>query len=119
MRTIFRITPGGKLTVLRCGNADCSTPIGPLVQGSDGNFYGTASVAGAKNPGTVFKITPAGKFTILHTMNGTTEGANPSAGTTPAKLQTAAIDLVFSEPENTAEGSRSNSRSKTFQLRDR
>lgn len=42
-----------------------------LIQGSDGNFYGTTedSMEGSSTPtgGTVFSVTPAGKFTLLHT----------------------------------------------------
>ena len=44
---------------------------GALIQGTDGNFYGTAQVSGGGGPntggGTVFSLTPAGKFTLLHT----------------------------------------------------
>ena len=38
------------------GNA----PDGPLIQGTDGNLYGTTQL-------TVFKMTPSGKMTVLHT----------------------------------------------------
>src|ERR1035441_2174643 len=31
-----------------------------LVQGSDGNFYGTTAYGGARQDGTVFKVTPSG-----------------------------------------------------------
>jgi uncharacterized repeat protein (TIGR03803 family) len=34
-----------------------------LIQGLDGNLYGTASLGGASNAGTVFKITAEGKLT--------------------------------------------------------
>src|ERR1017187_8322374 len=37
-----------------------------LVQGTDGNFYGTAAVGGPNNGGTVFKITPGGTLTTLY-----------------------------------------------------
>jgi uncharacterized repeat protein (TIGR03803 family) len=44
---------------------------GALIQGSDGNFYGTAQVSseGSSQPngGSVFSLTPSGKFTLLHT----------------------------------------------------
>jgi uncharacterized repeat protein (TIGR03803 family) len=36
-----------------------------LVQGSDGNFYGTTTYGGAKGRGTVFQVTPAGVLTTL------------------------------------------------------
>jgi uncharacterized repeat protein (TIGR03803 family) len=43
-----------------------------LIQGSDGNFYGTTFVSSEGNQsqpngGTVFSVTPNGKFTLLHT----------------------------------------------------
>jgi uncharacterized repeat protein (TIGR03803 family) len=50
-----------------------------LVQGTDGNFYGTTWVGGANNDGTVFKITPAGALTTLHSFE-VTDGAAPYAG---------------------------------------
>ena len=45
---------------------DGSNPYAGLVQGSDGNFYGTTYYGGANNEGTVFKITPSGTLTVLH-----------------------------------------------------
>jgi uncharacterized repeat protein (TIGR03803 family) len=54
------------------GVGTCPNGAGPnsLIQGSDGNFYGTArfSAEGELGPtaGTVFSLTPAGKFTLLH-----------------------------------------------------
>jgi uncharacterized protein (TIGR03437 family) len=42
----------------------------PLVQGTDGNFYGTATL------GTVFKMTPGGAFTTLYKLGG----GNPEGG---------------------------------------
>lgn len=50
-----------------------------LVQGVDGNFYGTTEYGGTSNGGTVFKITPAGKVTTLHSF-GITDGSSPFAG---------------------------------------
>jgi uncharacterized repeat protein (TIGR03803 family) len=70
---VFRVTPAGKYTVLHAfcslaGCADGGEPVGGLVQGSDGNFYGTASVGGKGllGEGVVFKITPGGKYTVLY-----------------------------------------------------
>ena len=68
--TVFKITPGGALTTLHsfCAQAGCAdggNPYAGLVQGSDGNFYGTTFERGANGYGTVFKITPAGTLTTL------------------------------------------------------
>ena len=38
----------------------------PLVQGFDGNFYGTASTGGANNFGTVFQLTASGTLTVIY-----------------------------------------------------
>jgi uncharacterized repeat protein (TIGR03803 family) len=60
-----------------------------LVQGLDGNFYGTTNGGGgvcANNPfatcGTVFKVTPAGKLTVIHEFcqNSCTDGGAPFSG---------------------------------------
>jgi uncharacterized repeat protein (TIGR03803 family) len=73
--TIFKFA-AGTLTVLQSFCYQSITPCpggsGPngIVEGSDGNFYGTTSTNGTTtNPagGTVFKITPSGAFTTLHT----------------------------------------------------
>jgi uncharacterized repeat protein (TIGR03803 family) len=61
------------------GTNDGSDPNG-LVQGSDGNFYGTTGGGGTNNLGTVFKITSTGALTSLYSFTGTNDGANPDAG---------------------------------------
>jgi uncharacterized repeat protein (TIGR03803 family) len=79
--TVFRITPAGEETVLWSFGADSdgSTPQGGLIQGSDGNFYGTTFNGGAYENGTVFQITPAGSETVLWSFGGTdTDGQLPS-----------------------------------------
>jgi uncharacterized repeat protein (TIGR03803 family) len=43
-----------------------ATPNSPLVQGLDGDFYGTTNSGGANQEGTLFKITAAGTLTTLH-----------------------------------------------------
>ncbi len=70
--TIFKITPTGTLTKLYsfCSLNNCADgrlPYGELVQGSDGNFYGTTNGGGTNNDsGTIFKITPSGGLTTLY-----------------------------------------------------
>jgi len=56
-----------------------STPYAGLVQGSDGNFYGTTSGGGSGNDGTVFMMTPTGALTTLVSFNGA-NGSTPYAG---------------------------------------
>src|SRR6516162_5295582 len=38
---------------------------GTLIEGPDGNFYGTTSQGGPANNGTVFRVTPGGLLTTL------------------------------------------------------
>jgi uncharacterized repeat protein (TIGR03803 family) len=88
--TVFKITPGGKLTTLHCfDGTDGAHPSAGLVQATDGNFYGTTYSGGAYGGiigaygGTVFKITPGGTLTTLYSFCSQTDcpdGAHPSAG---------------------------------------
>jgi uncharacterized repeat protein (TIGR03803 family) len=41
-----------------------------LIQGGDGNFYGTTLGGGRGNAGTVYKLTPSGVLTTLHQFTG-------------------------------------------------
>ncbi len=80
--TVFRISPSGAFTPIYnfTGGADGSFPESALVQGSDGNFYGTCSAGGgAKDVGTVFRLSPAGGITPLYSFTGGTDGAVPNA----------------------------------------
>jgi uncharacterized repeat protein (TIGR03803 family) len=65
--SVFRITPSGSYsTVYSFTTADGpvagSEPSG-LIQGTDGNFYGTLENSGAGDCGGIFSVTPAGKMT--------------------------------------------------------
>ncbi len=78
--TVYKLTSSGTLTTLYSftGGTDGSGPSAPLVQGTDGNLYGSAQFGGAHNAGTIFKISTAGKLTVLHTFTGT-DGNRPIA----------------------------------------
>jgi uncharacterized repeat protein (TIGR03803 family) len=59
-----------------------ANPGGPLVQASDGNFYGTTAYGGSSgNYGTIFMLDQAGNVTILHDFNYD-DGANVFSGLT-------------------------------------
>jgi uncharacterized repeat protein (TIGR03803 family) len=64
--------------------ANGATPVDtPLVQGVDGNLYGTTLGGGANGAGTVFKMTPAGVVTTLYSFCSLTncaDGAEPYGG---------------------------------------
>jgi uncharacterized repeat protein (TIGR03803 family) len=77
--TLFRMTPTGALTPLYSfgGSDDGGNPLASLVQGSDGNLYGTASTGGSNGVGTVFSLSTNGLFTPLWSFN-TTNGSSPA-----------------------------------------
>ncbi len=89
--TIFRITPAGTFTALSSfeplesdsGNGSGAYPYAALVQGQDGNFYGTATAGGLYGNGTIFKATSAGAVTTLYTFSAGSNGVN-SDGSYPS-----------------------------------
>jgi uncharacterized repeat protein (TIGR03803 family) len=78
--TIYSLNSSGSEYVLH-NFADTSTdggcPQAPLIQGSDGNLYGTTCTGGPSDYGTVYVITPGGTETVLHYFSGGADGANP------------------------------------------
>jgi len=83
--TVFKITPAGVLTKLHdfCADQnDCLDGYRPneLVQGFDGNLYGTAAFGSdyscSGGCGTVFTITQSGSFTTLYRFSGS-DGDHP------------------------------------------
>lgn len=77
---IFKITLDGTVTTLHTfEGSDGWRPYG-LIQGADGNLYGTTSSGGANGHGTVFAITTAGTLTSLYSFCAQTkcsDGASP------------------------------------------
>ena len=59
---------------------DGRRPVGPLMQATDGNFYGTTSMWESTTWGTVFRLTPSGTLTTLYAFTGEADGHNPQAG---------------------------------------
>ncbi len=82
--TVFRISPDGSnfSVVLAFCSHFCpngSTPESGLMEGPDGNFYGTAEGSGAYNRGTIYRLTPSGQITNLHDFCNCGDGSNPQA----------------------------------------
>lgn len=85
---MFRFSPSGNYTVIYdfpAGNGTFTSTYPKLIQGGDGNFYGTSIYGGDSDAGTVFRITPAGDLTILYSFCSEggprcTDGSNPAAG---------------------------------------
>jgi len=82
------MTPKGVVTIVYSfDGTDGAWPQAPLIQGSDGNFYSTASGGGdcgyGDGCGTLFKLTPQGAITVLHNFgdpNYPNDGTYPAAG---------------------------------------
>jgi len=86
--SVFKMAASGKLTTLYsfCSvyqNGVCldgAEPQFALVQGSDGNLYGTTSIGGNDGVngsyGTIFKITPAGTLTTIYNFPGYTQSSS-------------------------------------------
>lgn len=65
--TVFELAPGGKFkTLLWFTEANGAVPLSSLVQGRDGNLYGTANAGGDYSDGTFFKMTLSGELTTLY-----------------------------------------------------
>src|SRR6266446_2243384 len=67
-------------TLVSFAGANGSFPYAGLVQGSDGNFYGTTFTGGTKDEGTAFKVRPDGTLETLHSFTGGSEGLLPACG---------------------------------------
>jgi uncharacterized repeat protein (TIGR03803 family) len=75
--TVFRMDLAGDVTTLHVFTGpDGAQPHGSLIQGADGNFYGTTSRGGTSNLGTVYRVDGAGNFVSLHSFSGS-DGAKP------------------------------------------
>jgi uncharacterized repeat protein (TIGR03803 family) len=84
--TIFRISPSGEFKLLHTfcaltGCTDGGLPLFPPIQGSDGNFYGTAAF-GANTAGVFYRLAPDGTYTVLYnfcSLSNCADGYGPNA----------------------------------------
>jgi uncharacterized repeat protein (TIGR03803 family) len=112
--TIFQISPGGRLTALYnfCSQTFCLDGVGPrapLLQATNGSFYGTTNQGGTQTDGTVFSLSmglgpfvetipTSGKVAAQVTILG-----NALTGTTSVTFNgTTAAFTVVSDTEITA-----------------
>ena len=124
---VFKMTPFGTVTALYvfCAQANCAdgeTPAAALIQGADGNFYGTTAEGGNDGAGAIFRLTPTGVLTVLHSFSladgaspgglllatdgnfyGTTSGAGASYGGTIFQLTPAGVFTTLHD-FNTTDG---------------
>jgi uncharacterized repeat protein (TIGR03803 family) len=88
---IFKITLAGKESLVYTfqpnadgGYLDGEGPDANLIQGSNGDFYGTTEEGGSANEGTIFSLTESGTETVLYSFPNQTDGAYPSLPLTQA-----------------------------------
>lgn len=108
------------------GGNDGAMPRGAVIQGQDGNLYGTTLDGGTSADGTIYSVTPGGTETILHsfgssgtdgiealgaliqtsdgnfygtTINGGANGAGTVYSVTPAGLETVVYAFSASAPD--------------------
>ena len=88
--TLFKMTTAGVITTLGDfgGSSTTSTapknPRAPLVQGRDGNLYGTATAGGKNGFGGIYKTAPgSSSATLLISFTGTSGAAKGSVCDTP------------------------------------
>jgi uncharacterized repeat protein (TIGR03803 family) len=82
--TVFQIAKGNKFTTIYnfCVKTYCADGVGPvgnLIQGSNGNFFGTTEAGGIEGWGTAFEVTSTGTLKTLHSFERT-DGTGPFAG---------------------------------------
>ncbi len=85
--TVFKMDRSGTIGTLHSFSGqpnDGSNPYDGLVQGADGNLYGTTWGGGAYDMGVIFQITPTGVLTTLYTFHAyfalPRDGGQPYAG---------------------------------------
>ena len=81
--TVFNLTPEGVYTALYTYTGATSA-VQTLLQGTDGNLYGTTFTVAApgtagSDPGTLFRLTPAGVYTTLYSFAPGRDGSGPNS----------------------------------------
>jgi uncharacterized repeat protein (TIGR03803 family) len=96
--TIFSISPSGSFTNLhtfaaqtintdgQAVSAEGATPVGALVQGTNGDFYGTTQYGGSNGTGTIFHVTPSGDFASLYSFGPSVAGSASAKSAVPNAL---------------------------------
>jgi uncharacterized repeat protein (TIGR03803 family) len=85
---LYKVTPSGTASIVYsfCVQTHCTDGQSPggVIQGTDGNFYGTTTGGGANYAGVAYKITPSGTYKVLYAFCAVyttvcTDGINPGA----------------------------------------
>ncbi|MEK8030345.1 choice-of-anchor tandem repeat GloVer-containing protein [Ideonella sp. DXS29W] len=83
--TVYRMTPGGKVTLLHAfdpNSTSAGNPHAPLLEAADGAFYGTTNGIVNGPCGSLFRLTRAGEFSVLHPFSH-----DPGNGCTPDAMK--------------------------------
>lgn len=87
---IFRMTPGGTVTVLHSfAVTDGQAPLGALLQTKDGSFYGTTFGGGAGG------LTPNTAYGTVYKLSGVIASAPPAPGSLVAVPGNASVSLTW------------------------
>jgi uncharacterized repeat protein (TIGR03803 family) len=85
--TVFRMTPGGAVSVVHAFTGapfGSGFPLSGVTQDASGNLYGTTESGGYLNQGTAWRIAPDGTFSLLHSFSGTLiDGSKPNGTLVP------------------------------------
>jgi uncharacterized repeat protein (TIGR03803 family) len=77
------MTPAGVSTNIhyfQLGTTDGIEPFAPLMQDTNGLFYGTTSGGGARGYGTIYQIDSSGNFSLIYSFTNGIDGSDPYAG---------------------------------------
>jgi uncharacterized repeat protein (TIGR03803 family) len=86
--TVFKMTSGGQVTILHDFPSKSAKegvmPMGGVVEGKDGKFYGVTFSGGQENLGTIYVLKQTGKTQTLHSFRAIENIAFPCDGMTMA-----------------------------------
>ena len=89
--TVYKVTPSGTVSTVysfcvKTSCADGQFPSSALIQGADGNFYGTTLNGGVNGGGIAYKVTSGGAFTTLYAFCAVYSNSHCTDGTNPGQL---------------------------------
>jgi uncharacterized repeat protein (TIGR03803 family) len=111
--TVFQLVTSGTAPVVNTlhsftGGLDGGIPRASLIQGTDGNLYGTTQTGGVNGAGTVFQLVipnpastsdPNGVFSTIHSFSALLNGTNSDGASPVAPLTTSTAGTLFGVAE--------------------